>query len=229
MTAMIEPQDRAPSSRTQVRRLAERGRYHPAEIRAILDEGFLCHVGFVAPEGHPVVIPTAYGRRGDFLYLHGSAASHMLRTLREGVELCCTITHLDGLVLARSVFNHSMNYRSVMIFGRGRVLTSGAEKLAALEAISNQIAPGRWEAARRPSGQELKATLVLELPLAEASAKVRNGPPIDDAEDYALPVWAGVVPITLQYGKPEADPRLAEGIRLPEEIQRGRGRCPEDT
>lgn len=224
MTAMIEPQAHAPSSRTQVRRLPERGHYDQATVRAILDAGFLCHVGFVAPEGHPVVIPTAYGRRGEFLYLHGSAASRMLRTLREGVELCCTITHLDGLVLARSVFNHSMNYRSVMIFGRGRVLTSEAEKLTAMEVISNQIAPGRWEAARRPSEQELKATLVLELPLAEASAKVRTGPPIDSAEDYALRVWAGVVPMALQYGKPEADPKLERDIQLPESLLGRRAR-----
>lgn len=229
MTAMIEPETHAPSSRTQVRRLPERGRYEAAEVRAILDAGFLCHVGFVAPEGHPVVIPTAYGRRGDFLYLHGSAASRMLRTLREGVEICCSITHLDGLVLARSVFNHSMNYRSVMVFGRARALTEDTEKLQALEAISNQIAPGRWETARQPSAQELKATLVLELPLAEASAKVRSGPPIDNAEDYALPVWAGVVPIALQYGKPEADPKLAGDIPLPEALLDGRRRCPEGT
>lgn len=226
---MMEPTSRAPSSRTQVKRLPERGRYEPATVHAILDAGFLCHVGFIAPEGHPVVIPTAYGRRGDYLYLHGSAASRMLRTLREGVELCCTITHLDGLVLARSVFNHSMNYRSVMIFGRGRVLSSEAEKLAAMEVISNQIAPGRWEAARRPSEQELKATLVLELPLGEASAKIRSGPPHDNAEDYALPVWAGVVPIALRYGKPEADPKLAGDIQLPEALLGGRGRCPEGT
>ncbi|MGH9487165.1 MAG: pyridoxamine 5'-phosphate oxidase family protein [Terriglobales bacterium] len=213
---------RAPSARTQLRRLPERGRYERAQIAAILDAGFLCHVGLVAPEGHPVVIPTAYGRRGEFLYLHGSAASRMLRSLQGGIELCCTITHLDGLVLARSVFNHSMNYRSVVVFGRARALSTEAEKLQALETISNQIAPGRWQAARPPSPQELRATLVLELPLTEASAKIRTGPPHDEAADYQLPIWAGTVPMHLAYGVPEPDPALAPGIAMPAPLLPGR-------
>ncbi len=198
----------APSQRTQVRRLPERGAYDPAVIHAILDAAFLCHVGFVH-DGAPVVIPTGYGRRGDNLYLHGSSASRMLRTLRTGVDVCCTVTLLDGLVLARSVFHHSMNYRSVVVFGRATAVEDPAEKLAALAVISNQIAPGRWDAARHPNPQELKATLVLKLPLAEASAKIRTGPPKDEAEDYALPVWAGVIPARLAFGEPEPDARLA--------------------
>ncbi|MGH9394846.1 MAG: pyridoxamine 5'-phosphate oxidase family protein [Terriglobales bacterium] len=202
----MHPND-APSERTQVRRLPLRGAYDRATVHAILDAAFLCHVGFVAEGGHAVVIPTGYGRRGDHLFLHGSAASAMLRRLQgASVELCCTVTILDGLVLARSVFHHSMNYRSVVIFGRARWIEAEAEKLAALETITNQIAPGRWAAARLPSAQELKATTVLELPLAEASAKIRTGPPKDEAADYALPVWAGVIPIRQVQGEPEPDP-----------------------
>jgi nitroimidazol reductase NimA-like FMN-containing flavoprotein (pyridoxamine 5'-phosphate oxidase superfamily) len=199
---------RAPSPRTQVRRLPERGAYDPAVVRAILDAAFLCHVGFVH-DGAPVVLPTGFGRRGDDLYLHGSSASRMLRALRGGVDVCCTVTILDGLVLARSVFHHSMNYRSVVVFGRATAVVEEAEKLAALAVIANHIAPGRWDAARRPNPQELKATLVLKLPLTEASAKLRTGPPKDEEEDYALPVWAGVIPVRLAFGDPEPDPRLA--------------------
>ncbi len=179
----------------------------------------LCHAGFVA-DGHPVVIPTAYGRRGDRLYLHGSAASRMLRTLVGGVELCLAVTLVDGLVLARSVFHHSINYRSVMVFGRATVIEDDAAKLGALETITDHILAGRWAAARPPSPRELKATLVLELPLAEASAKIRCGPPKDEPEDYALPVWAGVVPAALAFGEPIADPRLAAGIPLPAHARR---------
>ncbi|MGH9413673.1 MAG: pyridoxamine 5'-phosphate oxidase family protein [Terriglobales bacterium] len=208
----------APSERTRVRLLPERGAYEFKTICAILDSGFLCHIGFVSAGGYPAVIPTAYGRRGEFLYVHGSAASHMLRSLRDGIELCCTVTHLDGLVLARSVFNHSMNYRSVVVYGRARVIDGSTEKLTALEAISNQIAPGRWEAARLPTAKELKATMVLELPLSEASAKIRSGPPKDEPEDYALPIWAGVVPVRLTYGRPEPDPRLSPDTAMPEPL-----------
>lgn len=208
----------APSSRTQVRRLPARGVYDRAAIHAILDATFLCHVGFQAPEGYPVVIPTACGRDGDRVYIHGSAASHMLRTLRDGVEMCLTATIVDGLVLARSVFHHSINYRSVMVFGRAQEVTEAEEKLHGLEVVSNAIAPGRWAAARHPSPQELKATMVLRLPLDEASAKVRTGPPGDEEADYALPVWAGVVPVELTYGRPQPDPRLTPGIPQPEPL-----------
>jgi nitroimidazol reductase NimA-like FMN-containing flavoprotein (pyridoxamine 5'-phosphate oxidase superfamily) len=198
----------APTSRTQVRRLPERGAYDPAVIRAILDAAFLCHVGFVH-DGSPVVIPTGFGRRGDDLYIHGSAASRMLRTLRDGLDLCCTVTLLDGIVLARSVFHHSMNYRSVVVFGRATAVEDEVEKLAALATITNHIVPGRWEAARPPTPQELKATTVLKLPLTEASAKVRTGPPKDEPEDYALPIWAGVIPARLAFASPVPDPRLS--------------------
>jgi len=198
-----------PSQRTQVRRLPLRGAYDRETVHAILDAGFLCHVGFVADAGHPVVLPTGYGRRGETLYLHGSAASAMLRRLKEGaVELCCTVTHLDGVVLARSVFHHSMNYRSVMIFGRARAIEDEAEKLDALEVITNHIVPGRWAQARLPTAQELKGTAVLGLPLEESSAKIRVGPPKDEEEDYELPVWAGVIPARVAYGAPEPDPHL---------------------
>ncbi|MGH9474718.1 MAG: pyridoxamine 5'-phosphate oxidase family protein [Terriglobales bacterium] len=219
---MNSPSSPARTERTRVRRIPDRGHYDGAVVRAILDAGWICHMGFVDAGGFPVVIPTSYGRREDILYLHGSAASRMLTRLREGVEVCCTVMHLDGLVLARSVFHHSMNYRSVVVFGRARALEQDEEKLQALEMIANQIAPGRWEAARRPSAQELKATLVLALPLAEASAKIRTGPPKDEPEDYDLPVWAGVVPLQQTYGKPEPDPLLRSGILMPQPLLRGR-------
>ncbi|HVA64903.1 MAG TPA: pyridoxamine 5'-phosphate oxidase family protein [Terriglobales bacterium] len=214
------PADSAPSARTQVRRLPQRGAYDRATLDAILDAAFICHVGFVA-DGHPVVIPTGYGRRGDHLYIHGSAASHMLHSLQAGIELCLTVTLLDGLVLARSVFHHSVNYRSVVVFGRATVVEEASAKLRALEAITDHILAGRWAAARPPSPRELKATLVLELPLAEASAKIRTGPPSDEPEDYALPVWAGVVPAALTFGEPLADPKLTPGIAMPAHV-RGR-------
>ncbi|MGH9483387.1 MAG: pyridoxamine 5'-phosphate oxidase family protein [Terriglobales bacterium] len=204
----------APSARTQVRRLPDRGAYDRAAVHAILDAAFICHAGFVA-DGGPVVIPTAYGRRGEQVYLHGSAASRMLRSLRDGVEVCLTVTLLDGLVLARSVFHHSMNYRSVMVFGRATAVEEPEAKLEALEAITENIMRGRWNAARHPSPQELKATLVLALPLAEASAKVRTGPPKDEPEDYALPIWAGIVPARLAFAEPIPDPKLPPGIPMP--------------
>lgn len=219
---MAETSVLPPSSRTQLRRHPERGHYDRAAVCAILDAGFLCHVGFLDAGGFPVVIPTAYGRSGDSLYLHGSAVGRMLPRLGAGAELCCTITHLDGLVLARSVFNHSMNYRSVMVFGQAVVVEGNDAKLVALEAISNQIAPGRWEAARHPSTQELNATLVLALRLDEASAKVRSGPPKDSAADYELPIWAGVVPMEMTYGAPQPDPQLNPGIPQPQPLLRGR-------
>jgi nitroimidazol reductase NimA-like FMN-containing flavoprotein (pyridoxamine 5'-phosphate oxidase superfamily) len=197
----------APSSRTQVMRLPKRGDYSEPTIYSILDAGFLCHVGFVV-DGQPFVIPTGYGRRGSTLYVHGSAASRMLRTLAAGVEVCVTVTLLDGLVLARAAFHHSMNYRSVVLFGTATLVESAEEKTEALRVISEQIVPGRWNDVRWPTEQELKATKVLALPISEASAKVRTGPPLDDEEDYALNVWAGILPLNVHAEPPVPDPRL---------------------
>jgi uncharacterized protein len=196
-----------PTKRTQVTRLPKRGDYSEATIHGILDAGFLCHVGFVV-DGQPFVIPTGYGRMGDTLYVHGSSASRMLRTLAGGVEVCVTVTLVDGLVLARSAFHHSMNYRSVVLFGMATLIESSEEKTAALRAISEQIVPGRWADVRWPTEQELKATKVLALPISEASAKVRTGPPLDDEEDYALNVWAGILPFRVHTETPIPDPRL---------------------
>jgi nitroimidazol reductase NimA-like FMN-containing flavoprotein (pyridoxamine 5'-phosphate oxidase superfamily) len=187
------------TSRTQIKRLPQRGVYDEAAVHAILDEAFLCHVGF-AVDGQPFVIPTGYGRSGDRLYIHGSAASRMLRTLSDGVDVCVTVTLVDGFVLAKSAFHHSFNYRSVVILGKAHVVDDPAEKMEALRCVTNHIVPGRWEEVREPNEQELKATLVLALPLAEVSAKVRSGPPMDDEEDLKLPVWAGVVPIRTEVG-----------------------------
>ena len=205
----------SPTRRTQVMRLPKRGDYSEATIHSILDAGFLCHVGFVA-DGQPFVIPTSYGRSGDTLYLHGSAASRMLRTMASGIEVCVTVTLLDGLVLARSAFHHSMNYRSVVLFGTATLVEPSEEKTAALRAISEQIVPGRWDEVRWPTEQELKATKVLALPISEASAKVRTGPPLDDEEDYAMKVWAGILPLRVQPEAPLPDPRLnSESQKVP--------------
>lgn len=204
------------TDRTTVRRRRERGSHDRAVIHAILDEGLVCHVGFTDPEGHPVVIPMAYGRRGDHLLLHGSVASRLMRRLADGAEVCVTVTLVDGLVLARSTFHSSMNYRSVVVFGRAREVTDEAGKAAALAALTEHLAPGRGADARGPTAQELAATTVLELPLGEASAKMRGGPPKDAQEDYALPVWAGVVPLSLAAGTPEPDPRLPPSTPLPD-------------
>jgi nitroimidazol reductase NimA-like FMN-containing flavoprotein (pyridoxamine 5'-phosphate oxidase superfamily) len=197
------------TARTQVKRLPKRGQYDRETIDRILDEGFICHVGFVH-DGSPVVIPTGYARSGDRLYIHGSAASRMLRSLDQGVEVCVTVTLLDGLVLARSAFHHSMNYRSVVIFGTAKAVTDEVEKNEALRLFTEHVVPGRWEQIRWPTAQELKATTVLSLPIEEASAKVRTGPPIDDEEDYAMSVWAGVLPLQLTKGSPVADSRLPQ-------------------
>ncbi len=204
-----------PTERTTLKRLPKRAVYDREAVNAILDEGFLCHVGFTVA-GSQYVIPTGYGRDGDVLYVHGSAASRMLRTLEQGVQVCVTVTLLDGLVLARSAFHHSMNYRSVVVFGIASAVLENEEKLKALRAFSEQVIPGRWDDVREPDENELRATLVLKLPLTEASAKVRTGPPIDDEPDYALQVWAGVLPLHLQAGTPIADPRLPEGIDPPD-------------
>jgi len=206
------------TARTTLKRLPKRASYERETVYRILDEGFVCHVGFVS-EGRPVVIPTGYGRKGDRLYLHGSAASRMLRTLREGVDVCVTVTLVDGLVLARSSFHHSMNYRSVVVFGRARVVEDEDEKMEALRVFSDHVLRGRWEDARLPNRNELRQTTVLALPLEEASAKIRTGPPVDDEEDYGLSVWAGVLPLRLVAGEPIPDPRLNAGIEQPQYVQ----------
>ena len=203
------------TDRTKLKRLPKRGHFDRETVYGILDEGFICHIGF-APGGQPVVIPTGYARVDDNLYIHGSQASRMLKTLSGGVDACVTVTIIDGLVLARSAFHHSMNYRSVVIFGRATLIEDREEKYAALVALSEHIIRGRWNDVREPTEQEMKATSVLSLPLVEASAKIRTGPPLDDEEDYALPIWAGVVPLRLEAGEPIADPRLPADIGVPD-------------
>jgi len=204
-----------PSARTRVVREPHRGVYDRSTAYQILDEGFICHVGFVV-DGQPFVIPTGYGRAGDNLYIHGSAASRMLRRVDEGIAVCVTVTLLDGLVLARSIFNHSMNYRSVMILGKAVAVNDAKEKLEALRLLSEHILPGRWAESRLPNEKELKATLVIRLPIEEFSSKVRQGPPIDDEEDYAFPTWAGVIPLQVAAGEPIDDRRLVPGMTAPE-------------
>ena len=205
--------------RTTLKRLPQRGSYDRELINRILDEGFICHVGFMV-DGQPMVIPTGYARAGDHLLIHGSQASRMLRHLSQGIDVCVTITLIDGLVLARSAFHHSMNYRSVVVFGRAAMIEDPTEKGAALFALSEHMIPGRWADVRKPNQSELQQTTVLSLPITEASAKVRTGPPLDDAEDYALDVWAGVIPVKLVPEGPIADPRLAKHIMAPEYAQK---------
>src|SRR5579859_7064181 len=202
------PEPQIPSARTRVVREADRAVYDRETVYRILDEGFLCHVGF-AMDGQPFVIPTSYGRKSASLYIHGSAASRMLRQMKEGVPVCVTVTLLDGLVLARSVFNHSMNYRSVVVLGKATLVDDPQEKLAALRALSEHILPGRWDDSRQPNERELKATSVLRVPIEEFSAKVRTGPPIDDAEDYSFDTWAGVIPLDMTAGAPIDDEKVA--------------------
>jgi nitroimidazol reductase NimA-like FMN-containing flavoprotein (pyridoxamine 5'-phosphate oxidase superfamily) len=209
------PQPSAPSARTRLVREADRAVYDRTAAYRILDEGFICHVGFVV-DGQPFVIPTSYGRVGDSLYIHGSAASRMLRRVDEGIAVCVTVTLLDGLVLARSIFNHSMNYRSVVILGTARAVDDPKEKLEALRLLSEHILPGRWVESRQPNEKELKATSVLRLPIEEFSAKVRQGPVVDDEEDYAFSTWAGVIPLTMVAGEPIDDARLMTGVKVPE-------------
>ena len=209
------PEPQTPSARTRVIREAERGVYDRETVYRILDEGFLCHAGFVV-DGQPFVIPTSYGRKDSSLYIHGSAASRMLRQMKDGVPVCITVTLLEGLVLARSIFNHSMNYRSVVILGKATLVDDPDEKLAALRTLSEHILPGRWEDSRQPNERELKATSVLRVPIEEFSAKVRQGPPIDDEEDYSFPTWAGVVPLEMVAGAPIDDARLLPGTKIPQ-------------
>jgi hypothetical protein len=207
-----------PTDRTQVKRLPKRGHYERETVYSILDTAFVCHVGF-SVDGQPFVIPTNFGRSGDTLYLHGSAASRMLKTLSGGVPVCVTVTHVDGLVLARSAFHHSVNYRSVMILGKAQLVEDPAEKMAALRIFTEHVMKGRWNDVRIPTEQELKATTVLSLPLEEVSAKVRTGGPIDDEADYALPVWAGVLPLETVPKAPVPDAQRKNDPPIPEYLK----------
>lgn len=207
-----------PTQRTRVVREPQRAVYDRDVVNRILDEGFICHVGFVQ-DGQPFVIPTSYGRHEDVLYIHGSAASRMLRNASGGIPVCVTVTLLDGLVLARSIFNHSMNYRSVVVLGTGKAIEDREEKLAALRLLSEHIVPERWQEARQPNEKELKATTIIRVPIREFSAKVREGGVVDDEEDYAFPVWAGILPLHIMTGDPHSDSRLLEGIDVPDYIK----------
>ena len=211
MSSSLKSSNPTPTPRTRVVREPQRAVYDRNAVNQILDEAFLCHVGFVV-DGQPYVIPTSYGRDGEVLYIHGSPASRMLRNLDQGIPVCITVTLVDGLVLARSVFNHSMNYRSVIILGTAKQVEDPAEKLAALRALSEHILPHRWDDSRQPNEKELKATSLLRLPINEFSAKVRVGPPVDDAEDYAFSTWAGVIPLEMNSGAPIRDERCKQEL-----------------
>lgn len=211
-----------PTNRTKLRRLPERGSHETEIVNSILDAAFLAHIAFQT-DGQPIVIPTLFGREGNKLYFHGSAASRMLRNLETGMPVCVNVTLVDGLVLARSAFNHSMNYRSVVAFGTARRIDDDARKLRALRVISNHLIAGRWEDVRQPNEREMKATSVLEFTIEEASAKVRTGPPHDDEEDYILPIWAGVLPLSLETKAPIADPQLPKGIPVPDYVVKKAG------
>jgi nitroimidazol reductase NimA-like FMN-containing flavoprotein (pyridoxamine 5'-phosphate oxidase superfamily) len=208
----------AVTGKTKLRRLPKRGSSDVETIYKILDEGFVAHVGFTGAHGQTFVIPTGYARRGSEMLIHGSGASRMMRALSEEIEICVTVTLIDGLVLARSAFHHSMNYRSVVVFGAAKIIKDENEKMEALRLFTEHIVPGRWRDVRPPPGNELKATMVLALPLAEASAKIRTGNPVDDQEDYALDVWAGVLPLAMKTGKPLPDPLMSQEITRPDYI-----------
>ncbi|GAA3229833.1 pyridoxamine 5'-phosphate oxidase family protein [Nonomuraea helvata] len=204
--------------RTTLGREKQRGSTDRNDLYEVLDTGLICHLGVVV-NGHPMVVPTGYGRIGETLYLHGSTGATSLRA-GDGSDVCVTVTHVDGIVLARSIFNHSVNYRSAIIYGPARVVTDPDERMAGLRALSEQLAPGQWDYVRRPSRKELAATAVLALSLEEASVKIRRGGPKDEEEDYDLPVWAGVLPLVTSWGEPEPDPVLPEGIEMPVHILR---------
>lgn len=208
----------APSKRTRVKRIPDRGKYDRDTIDAILDEGLVCHVGF-AVDGQPYVIPTGYARDGDRLIIHGSAASRMLRALSGGIDVCVTVTLLDDLVLARSAFHHSMNYRSVVVLGKATLVDDPDEKLEAMRLLTEHLIPGRWDDCRHPNEIEMKATSILEIPIDEASAKVRTGPPGEEEEDYALRHWAGLIPLSPVPGTPVPDEKLADGIEPPDYVR----------
>lgn len=206
--------DLTPTARSRVKRLRERGAYDFETIAAILDAGLLCHVGYII-DAQPYVTPTAYWREGEHLYWHGSSASRMLRTLEKDVDVCFTVSHLDGLVLARSGFNHSINYRSVMLFGRANKIEDDGAKARALESFVEHLFPGRWKQLRPATTQEVKATTVLSMPIEEGSAKVRTGWPHDNEDDYSWPVWAGVVPVRTVVQSPMPDERLSDACEPP--------------
>ncbi len=207
-----------PSQRSKVQRLSERGHYEPEVINEILDANFVCHVGFSAYHGS-VVLPTLFGRDGNVVYLHGSMGAHMLRTMRDGVPVCVTVTSVDGIVAARSLFHHSINYRSVVVFGVASEVTDVQEKLHGMEVLTNHVLPGRWDEARQPNTKEFTQTMVLKLSLDEASAKVRTGPPHDEPEDMDLPVWAGVIPLANTAGEPNVDAELKAGQAMSASIK----------
>ena len=221
---MSNTKDLQVTPRSKIKRLPKRGSYDRELIYSILDEALVAHVGFVTDD-RPFVIPMTYGREGDRLYIHGSSVSRLTKTLKQGVDICFTVTLLDALVVARSLFHHSMNYRSVVLFGKAKLVESEAEKMAALKAFTEHAIPGRWSEARIPNSQELQATTVLAFDIEEGSAKVRTGPPSDDAEDYALPIWAGELPLSMTVGDPIPDPKLDKAIALSESVmnyKRGR-------
>ncbi|MGA8263357.1 MAG: pyridoxamine 5'-phosphate oxidase family protein [Ignavibacteriaceae bacterium] len=209
---MSEPQ---PTERTKVNRLAKRGFYDKATIFSILDEGIICQVGFIF-NGRPFIIPTAYVRLNDFIYIHGAKSNQMINAINNGSEACFTVTLLDGYVLARSAFHHSMNYRSVVMFGKGKIVEDQQEKINALKAFTEHVMPGRWDDVRKPSEKELYATGVLRFPIEEASAKIRTGPAVDDKDDYELNVWAGVLPVKTMFAEPQRDERLKKEIVEPD-------------
>jgi uncharacterized protein len=211
------------TTRTQLRRLPKRGSHETEVIHQILDAGFLAHVGFQI-DGQPFVIPTLYGREEDTLYLHGSSASRMLGELGTSMPGCVNVTLVDGLVLARSAFHHSMNYRSVVAFGNARKIEDPVQKTRALRIVSEHVIKGRWDDVRGPSEKELKATAVLEFSIEEASAKIRQGPPLDDEEDYSLPIWAGILPLMIEAKAPIPDSRLADKIEVPRYLREDRNK-----
>lgn len=210
--------DFKPTAKTKIKRLNKRAHYDRQSTYAVLDAGIVAHVGYVF-DGHPYVTSTSYWREGDRLFWHGSSASRMLKTVRGGVPVCVNVSLIDGLVLARSGFHHSVNYRAVMMFGQAEAVTDEAEKLKTLEAFTERLFPGRWAEIRPVTKQELKATMVLSMPIEEAATKIRTGPPVDDEPDYELDVWAGVLPLKVVAGEPVADPRLKAGVPLPDYLR----------
>ena len=214
MTTRTQPL--STTERTRLRRHSERAQTGRTALYQVLDAGMICHLGLVS-NGSPLVLPTAYGRVGDTLYLHGSSANRAMLAA-DGHEVCVTVTHLDGLVCARAAFSHSVNYRSAVIFGTARIIKDDAERIVGLRAVTEQLIPGRWDCLRPPTRKELAATSVMSVPLAEASVKVRTGPPLDDAADLGAGIWAGVLPVTVSFGEPVADPLLPAGIDAPDHI-----------
>ena len=207
-----------PTKKTKVKRIPKRGFYDKDTVYRLLDADFICQLGFVYDD-YPVIIPTIYGRCEDVLYIHGAAVSRMLVSVSKGISICLNVTQTTGIVLARSAFHHSLNYESVAVFGQAELVTDEAEKLRALEVITNQIIPSRWDEVRLPNAKELTVTSVLKIKIEEASAKIRTGPPSDDKPDYDLPIWAGVLPITKQYGEIITDPLLTDGIPISESVK----------